>query len=203
MPASRVLISLAIAGVVVAGFSACANDTVATPTETNSSAATPAPTQSAEPTATPTAEPVGTPVTIGCETLITAQELYDWDPNFVPQTTYKPVEGSDAATIVDDQGIACAWVQQTSGQIVEVAVASLPEEELTTLKNAFVLEVPSVPTYGDPLKVEGYFQPGETFGHADVFSGPYWISADSDAFFEPGDALPIIEAALAGLGQPE
>jgi hypothetical protein len=200
--ASRVLIALAISGVVVSGLAACAADTEAAPEATSGASA---PTVTATPTPAATEAPEeGTPVTIGCDTLITPQEMYDYDPNFALSESYKPAAGTDSATIVADNGIACLWVQQTSGQVIEVAVANLPDEQLTHLKNDFVTNSMSVPTYGDPTKIEGYFLPGATDGDAgqvDVFSGPYWISIDSDAFVEPGDAVPIVDSALAGLGQ--
>ena len=193
--ASRVLIALALAGLVVGGVSACSPDTPAAP------ATSPKPTASATTTAKPTpsatAAPVGTPVDIDCNTLITPQAIYDFNPNFGLKDSYKPAAGTEAADIVAMNGLACGWVNQTSGEVVEVAVANLPADKLTELKNAFVTSSNSVPTYG----VEGYFKVDGTIGEAEAFGGPYWVSASSASFYEPGDAVMIVDAALAGLGQ--
>jgi hypothetical protein len=193
--ASRVLIALAIAGSVVAGVAACGSESAAAPTKS------PSPTASAtatpEPTASATAAPVGTPVDIDCNALVTPQAVYDFNPNFTLDAGYKPARGTQAADIVAMNGLACGWVNQTSGEIIEVAVANLPDEKLTELKNAFVTSSNSVPTYG----VEGYFKLDGTTGEAEAFGGPYWISASSASFYEPGDAVMIVDAALAGLGQ--
>jgi hypothetical protein len=193
---SRVLVSIALAGVLATAVSACATETDASPAE-SSAAPTPSATASATPTPTATAAPitVGKPVTIDCNTLITPDAIYAYNPNFGLSESYKPAAGTEAATIVEAKGLACQWVNQTSGEVVQVAVANLPTDKLTALKNNFVMNSNSVPTYG----VEGYFQVVDTLGQAEAFSGAYWISATSDAFFEPGDAQPIVEAALAGV----
>ena len=177
------------------GVSACATESDAAPS------ATPKPTASssatAEPTPSATAAPLGTAVDIDCNTLISPQALYEFNPNFGLSDSYKPKSGTEAADIVGMNGLACGWVNQTSGEIIEVAVANLPADSLTALKNGFVTTSNSVPTYG----VEGYFELEGTIGTAEAFSGPYWVSASSAAFYEPGDAAMVVQAALAGLGQ--
>ena len=194
---SRVLVSLALAGALATAVSACATETDASPAE-SSSAPAPTATESATPTPTSTAAPitVGKPVTIDCNTLVTPDAIYAYNPNFGLSESYTPAAGTEAATIVEAKGLACQWVNQTSGELVQVAVANLPSDKLTALKNNYVMNSNSVPTYG----VEGYFKVVDTLGQAEAFSGPYWISATSDAFYEPGDAQPIVEAALAGIG---
>jgi hypothetical protein len=193
--ASRVLLALALAGVVATGVTACGTGTEATPTN---SAAEPTGSATPTPTASATAAPgtVGTPIGIDCETLITPQAMYDVNPNYSLDAGFTPADGSEAAQIAALDGLVCAWVNQTSGAVIEVAVAQLPEAELTALKNEFVTKSNSVPTYA----VEGYFALVDTLGQADAFSGPYWISASSIDFFEPGDAQPVVAAAIAGLG---
>ena len=194
--ASRVFASLALSAVLAGVVSACATETDATPTE---SSAAPTTTATPTPTSTPTASQapisVGSPVTISCDQLVSPESIYTFNPNFGLSESYKPAAGTEAATIVEAKGLACGWINQTSGEVIEVAVANLPTDKLTDLKNNFVMTSNSVPTY----KVEGYFENDGTTGSAEAFSGPYWISASSTAFFEPGDAQPIIAAALAGL----
>jgi hypothetical protein len=196
---SRVLVSLALAGLLATAVSACASETEATPSEPSAS---PTPTASETPEPTDTAAPmtVGTPVTIDCNTLVSPDAIYAFNPNYGLSESYTPAAGTEAATIAEAKGLACQWVNQTSGEIVQVAVADLPADKITALKNNYVMNSNSVPTYG----VEGYFEapPAEgDLGTAEAFSGTFWISATSDAFYEPGDAQPIVEAALAGVGE--
>lgn len=161
----------------------------ATPSQTPSATATPTP------SATPDAAADGTPVTIACDKLISAQAMYDYNPNFSLKSGYTPAAGSLPAQVTAQKGLACAWVNQTSGALIEVAVANLPAAHLTQLKNALVTTSNSVPTY----EVEGYFKVNGANGEAQAFFDPYWIVATSPVFFEPGDAQPIVAAAIAGL----
>ena len=167
-----------------------------------SPSATPKPSASTGPSPTPTRDPLpaSDPIALDCTQLITPQAMYDYNPNFSLDTTFAARAGSEAALVDEMGGLTCGWVHQTSGDVIEVGVASLPEAPLTDLKNSFMMNSQPVPTYGDSLKIEGYFEMGDNGGQAQAFAGPYWISANSDAFQEPGDAAAIEEAALRALG---
>lgn len=135
-------------------------------------------------------------MTITCDQLVSAQAMYDYNSNFTPKPGYSPSAGSLAAQVARQNGVTCGWVNQTSGEVIEIAVANLPEAHLTDLKNTLVTTSNSVPTYG----VEGYFNLNGSTGEAQAFSDPYWIVATSTAFFEPGDAEPLVKDAIAALG---
>jgi hypothetical protein len=94
--------------------------------------------------------------------------------------------------------VSCAWKNQTSGQVVQVAVAKPPASQLEGLKNAAITTSKPVPTYGVPPQVEGYFEPG-TSGQVQIFRGSYWVVAESGAFFEPGDAAPLMQSVLGNI----
>ena len=162
--------------------------------------ATPSPTSTPTPSPTASAAPTdavdGTPMTITCDQLVSAQAMYDYNSNFTPKPGYSPAAGSLAAEVARQHGLTCGWVNQTSGEVIEIAVANLPEAHLTDLKNTLVTTSHSVPTYD----VEGYFILNGSTGEAQAFSDPYWIVATSTAFFEPGDAEPLVKAAIAALG---
>ena len=166
---------------------------------TPTASATPTQAVTASPTPTPSAtatDPVdGLPIPLTCGALITAQAMYDYNPNFTLKADYTPAAGTPAAEVVRQKGLACAWVNQTSGDLIEVAVAHLPADHSTRLKNDLVTTSNSVPTYD----VEGYFQVVGSAGQAQAFPDPYWLIATSTSFFEPGDAQPIVAAAIKGL----
>jgi hypothetical protein len=193
--ASRVLIALALAGLVTVATAACGTESEAAPT----GSPTTSPTAGGTPEPTTSAAPPeeSTPVTIACDELITPQAMYDYNPNYSLNEGYTPAAGTEAADIVALDGVACAWVNQTSGALIEIAVAELSDDALTELENRLVTESNSVPTY----TVEGYFQMAGTSGQADAFPGSYWISAVSTDFYEPGDAAPVVAAAITGLGE--
>lgn len=159
------------------------------------------PNPSGDPTGQPapsiSATPVSTPVDVTCDQLLSPQAVYDFNPNFGLLTSYSPSEGSVAASAIAYQGVACRWQNQTSGDNIDVSVAQLDEATLTALKNAAFDQSEMVPTYGE----EAYFTlGGNGVGTAIVFQGAYWIVLESPVFYEPGDATPIVESVIAGLG---
>jgi hypothetical protein len=192
----RAAVVLAMIGTGSLGLAACAS----TPTPTAKPAVTPSqsPTTSAAPSAAPT--PASTPVALTCNQLITPDQIYAFNPNFGTDPGYAPKAGSLAAKVVAYKGLACGWLNQTSGDVIEIAVARPAASELTSLKNTAVTNSQSVPTYGTPPQVdEAYFAMQGQAGEVQVFRGSYWITASSTAFAEPGDPAPLIQNVLDNL----
>lgn len=187
------LITVTVASAVL--LAGCVPTGEATPTPTasasSSASATPSPTDepSTEPTAAPGAE--SEPVTIGCSDLISLDDMYEFDPNFSLLTSFTPPSGSAAAEAVADQGIACRWVHNTSGVTIDISVAHLLDSALSTKKSQVQSSSTSVPTYDS----EGYFSTAGSVGTAQVFTGPYWVTVTSEAFFEAGDAATLVNDA--------
>jgi hypothetical protein len=179
--AGLVLAGSALALLALAGCSAASSTPTASPTDT----ATSAPTESATPTptSTPTPEAAGTRVTL----------TYGTAPD------YKPAAGSAAATAKAYQGVACGWLNQTSGDIVEVSIAQPNDTLMTDLQNKAVTESNPVPTYGTPPAVLGYFSSAHGAGQAQAFAGKYWVVVNSVEFGEPGDAEQLMAAVLSHL----
>jgi hypothetical protein len=122
--------------------------------------------------------------------------MYDYNPNFALETNYSAEPGSSAATAAGYEGLVCGWVNETSGERITVAVAEPSPDTLVQIGNGLIGSSNSVPTY----EVEGYFVMNGNTGQAEAIATPYWISASSTSFLEPGDAAPIVAAALVGLG---
>ncbi len=195
---ARTLAALAIAAaaVTLVGCTPAAKpDSTTSPSATaGRSTATGAPV--ATPTPTPTLLP--TPVTLTCDQIVTADQLYAYNPNFSADSGFAPQSGSPEKQIADWKGVTCAWQNQTSSDVVQIAVAHPPADQLESLKNAAITAAQPVPTYGTPPQVEGYFKAGQA-GQVQIFRGPYWIVAESTAFFEPGDAAPLMQSVLGNL----
>jgi hypothetical protein len=194
MPAFRRLIApMALGVLALAMLSACV------PTPGSSTSDTPSASQSDTPTATPTpsatASATSTPITIDCNTLITPDDVYAFNPNFGLITSWTPKSGSAAATAKSEQGIACRWQNQTSGDTIDVSAAHLDAATIESLKNDAVEKSTMVPTYGD----EAYFSVSGGVGTAIVFQDDYWLVATSVDFLEPGDPADLINAALSAL----
>jgi len=194
MPVTVRLLAPAALGVLaLALLSGCV--ATATPTASGSASTTPSASATQTASATPSASPQPTPVTIGCETLVSADTFYAFNPNFGLLTSWTPAAGSAAATAKSESGIACRWSNQTSGDTIDISVAHLDAASIESLKNDAVSKGTLVPTYGD----EAYFSTSGGVGTAVVFQGDYWLVATSIDFAEPGDPSDLIDAALGAL----
>ena len=193
MPLRRAVVPLAVSALALALLSGCVPSPSPTASDTATATATDSPSASATPTPTPSA--VSTPITIGCNTLITPDDIYAFNPNFGLITSWTPKAGSAAATAKSEQGIACRWQNQTSGDTIDISVAHLDAASIEALKNAAVEKSTMVPTYGD----EAYFSTSGGVGTAIVFQGDFWLVATSVDFLEPGDPADLITAALGAL----
>ena len=191
---SRLVVPLAVGMLALTALSGCVPTPSPSPSD-GSVTTTPSDTPSAIPTPSSTASVASTPITIGCNTLITPDAIYAFNPNFGPITGWTPQAGSAAATAKSEQGIACRWQNQTSGDTIDVSVAHLDAATIESLKNDAVEKSTMVPTYGD----EAYFSVSGGVGTAIVFQGEYWLVATSVDFLEPGDPADLITAALSAL----
>ncbi|MBH0055163.1 arginyl-tRNA synthetase [Salinibacterium sp. SWN139] len=162
----------------------------ATPTATSTSGSDPtsAPTTPVEPTSAPA--PEATPVDIACSALITPQEMYDFNPNYVLLSNFTPAAGSTAAAAVGSQGTACRWENGTSGTTIDVSVAQPAPSAISTLKaNAGA----STDSYA------GYFSSQGGTGTAQVFTGPYWVTISSPLFSRASNATALVADVTAAL----
>jgi len=188
--APRSLILLPATAAILVGLAGCAPTAVAESSPPPSDAPT---TPSAEPS--DPATPTSVPIDADCEALVSPDAMYAYNPNFGWVEDWQPESGTPAADAVDLDGVACQWLNQTSGDTIDLSVASLDGDGLEALKNAAVEESTMVPTYGD----EAYFEVVDGIGTAIVFDRSYWLVVSSGYFFEPGDATEIVESALSAL----
>lgn len=192
--------ALAAAGLTVLALTGCVPDTVsptpsAIPTQMGPSAPTSSPTSSPTGGAT-TAPPEagGTPVSVTCDHLVSPDEMYDFNPNYGTAPGYAP--GELASVLVADGGVACGWANQTSGDAVEIAVASPDPATLDRQKGEALAGGSSVGGFSG----EAFFHRDGEVGEVQVFTGTHWVVARSVAFVEAGDAVALTNAALASLG---
>lgn len=205
----RITLAVTIAGGVVLGAAACtafgtAPASPAGPSGTSAPAqttASEAPSDSSTPSVTPTRSltptPTPTPVAIACAKIFTAQQVYDFNPNFAATPKYQPAAGSLESKVVAQAGVACSWQNESGAGTVQIGVARPAASELTLLSGQAAQKYSPVPTYGNAPAVTGYFSP--TAHAAQVFTRGYWVTVDSPLFQEPGDAEPIVADVLKNL----
>lgn len=201
-PISRVSRGSVVGGlalVVALMLAGCTSNPVASPPVEPSAPAEAEPAASSAPTPTATV-PAGIPVDLACDQVITPEQLYGYNPNFGADPGYTVATDSVAADMVELQGVACGWLNQTSNDTIEVALAHLAPADIEARKNELVTSSNIVPTYAG-FSDEGYFDQADGIGSADVFVGEFWIHADaaSDVFFEPGDAEQFLSAVAGNI----
>ena len=192
--AVRLTAVLGLAALTLTGCSA-----EAAPVATSAPTVSEAPPAAAEPSATPTPTPeaAGTAVAFACDQILSLQDVYDFNPNYGVAPDYAPASGTLGATAVSFNGMACAWSNQTSAALIEISIAEPNDVLMTELKDQAVANSNAVPTYGTPPTLEGYFSvASDGTGEAQAFVGPYWVSARSTNFFEPGDAERLLRTAI-------
>lgn len=151
-----------------------------------------------EATPSASAAPVGKRVAQTCGELLPSGSLDVYRKTFAIDRDWEPEKGSPAARIAQQRGRVCHWTAtDDASTTITLAVADLPERSLTNLKDALYERGGSVPTY----RVEGYFSLVDGVGRADAFADPYWITATSTLFTEPGGAQPVIDT-VRGVLQP-
>ena len=139
----------------------------------------------------------GSPVTASCTDLVDDQTIYDWGSgNYAADPNYAPAADSAAAEIVAHQGLACGWINLSSGEQLAVAVANLPQSAIDEKRSALDAGSTPVTDFGD----EGWFRVDGSVGVADVIRESYWIVASSTYFSVPTDATTIVDVASAIAG---
>jgi hypothetical protein len=206
MPARLLRPALAVAAAsLVVVLAACATPEPSTPNESSGASASAGPdvanpdAPDAEITEGPTEEPVP-PLTIGCDELVPFETIQQV---FTPNSALLPDPQIDADTAVeavaDVDGLVCTWENTSSGDTLTVAAVALSATPLTEAKNAAYTDSQIVSAF--PAD-EGYFTYDEAgqAGEAQAFTGDVWIVARSVALFEPGEAAPLVAAAIDAVG---
>lgn len=130
-------------------------------------------------------------MTIGCNTLVSPQTIYNFNPNFGLQVQFTPSAGTAAATATADRGTACNWVNQTSSDTVTITIAKPSAANLAAIRAAAAAGTPA-PGLGSAA----YFSSKGQSGRVDVFTGSYWLSATSVYFASASDASGLLNEAL-------
>ncbi|MET4704296.1 arginyl-tRNA synthetase [Frigoribacterium sp. UYMn621] len=192
---STILVA-ALAATVTLGLAGCVPEPKSTPGPTPSTSSVPSASPSVvpSPTPTPSSTASATPTKIPCNTLVSAQVVYDFNPNFGLDNSFAPKAGTAGASAVADQGTACSWLNQTSGDTFAIAVARPAPPALASLK-ATAAKGTAASGLGDAA----YFSTSGGVGRVDVFTGAYWLVATSVYFGSAADANALVTAALGAL----
>lgn len=177
--------SVAIVLGVSIGLTGCLQSAAPTahPSRSASRSATPtaSPTVSATPSAPATTSP--TKFSENCSILLTAAQVYAYNPNFVADGAYAPKAGTVAARIHSAEGQTCGWVNETSGVELEIGVATPGSSGFAAAKAAAASGTP-ISASGE----QGYFTVSNGIGSAQFFIGTLWLIVSSGDFGAASDA---------------
>lgn len=148
-------------------------------------------------TVSPKASGGATPFSMPCDAVVPQQALENFNPQYAPQSAPASPTNNLEKLVVAWKGTLCVWKNTATEETLRIAIAKPPTAEVTSLKDAAITVARPVPTYGNP-PLEGYFTPGEP-GQAQIFTGPFWIVAQSTDFAEPGDAQTLLVSLVAQL----
>jgi hypothetical protein len=199
VPATRVTSLGIAAAAVVLTLAGCSSQPPAAGEPTTTASAVAEPTAEPTPTPTPTGPtvPPAIPFEIACDTLVSPETIYAFNPNFALLPEPVVESGSLAERVQTELGTVCSWQNLSSGEVVTVAAAELPAETLLKVQNEMFESSTMVPTYGGD---EDYFTVQDGVGEAVTFVGAHWIVSTSETYLEPGDAADILSAATAAVG---
>ncbi|MFN4002838.1 hypothetical protein [Microcella sp.] len=147
------------------------------------------------PTASSSVGPTGLvvlPFSIACDELVTADALYEFNPNVGVDP--EPSATGLVATIAESGGVTCGWLNQTSGDRISVGVLRLDAASLDRVRGEAAERGEPETQYFD-----GYFREEGGVGHAEDFERDYWIVLDSAALLgadEVGSFLAALRPAL-------
>lgn len=149
-----------------------------------------------EPSAQPT-ESTGrsVPLDIDCRTLVSDAVIYDLNPNLAadpaPRTT------ALAATVLENDGVRCGWINQTSGTPLTVSVAAFDAVGWEAARDAAVARGGTA--IGSGFGGDGVYRQEQTVGVIELLRSPYWIVIESPIFASADEARPVIDAIVQAL----
>lgn len=188
---TRGAIALAVGALAVGALAGCVPEPQPTSSPSigstpSTSPSTPAPSETTTPQEQPTA------VSIPCDSVVGAQTMYDFNPNFGLLSDFTPDGGTLAARAIAEEGTACRWVNQTSGDTIDVTISRPGPTALAEARDTAGAGTP-VSGLGDAA----FFSTSGDSGIVQSFSGPFWITGTSVYFSAGGDASGIMKDAVA------
>lgn len=160
----------------------------------SSATSSPAPSTTTSATPSPTPDsPDSIPLSVACSELISAETMFEFNPNFAALAAWTPEAGTPGATALAADGVACRWVRESGGASVDLAASLLGDAALAAAIDA---QTGTAVAFGD----QAFFSFGTNdHGTLVVFSGSARLVLSSEYFGEAGDAASLVESALRAL----
>lgn len=136
------------------------------------------------------------PVSFNCEQLIPLQTLYDFNPNFALDASKSPADGSPEKQIQDLRGLVCAYVNLSSGDEVQVAVAQLDAAGIKEVTTKLEKNDTASTVFSQSAPNKAFFSVTNGVGVAQIVTNKYWIVCSSSSLSTAEDISPLVNAAI-------
>lgn len=134
-----------------------------------------------------------------CGDVLSDDDIYAYNPIFSAVASPTPAAGSLLERAADLDGTTCRWVNNSSGEALDIAVAVPGETELAELQDEAESSATPAPSLSDPPAVEAYFDRVGDVGTGQVFADGRWIVLSDPAFLEAGDLEELVSTVLANV----
>lgn len=205
-PTARTLNQAILAGAVltisVLALAGCAPEPTSTSTAQPTLSATKSSSAKSTPSATSTTLAlVGEDTGFSCDTLLSLQEIFDFNPNYYLSTSSPTAMGNELGKEAAGlKGITCEYVSQSDGPPIQLSLAKIQGDGITQVKSTLAASGKPTTLYGAEPAVTAYFSTSGDVGTVNVLVGKYWLSGSSQGFTSPEDAAKILTPVVAKLG---
>ncbi|RUR01174.1 hypothetical protein [Labedella endophytica] len=134
-----------------------------------------------------------------CGDVLSDDDIYAYNPNFSAVASPTPASDSLLERAASLDGTTCRWVNNSSGEALDIAVAVPGETELAELRDEAESSATPAPALSDPPAVEAYFDRVGDVGTGQVFADGRWIVLSDAAFLEAGDLEELVATVLANV----
>lgn len=133
---------------------------------------------------------VGIPVNINCNQLISASDLYQYNPNLAVITPTS--SSSESMKLVEDaNGNICAYENLSNGNVIQIGISKISEGSLP-LATSFIESNNSSSALVPGTNTSVYFSPESSGGVARLLNGQYFIVISSPEFSNATDAIEML-----------
>lgn len=157
---------------------------------------------------TPTSQSTSLPVEEGivgvntgmdCSTLISNEDLYNYNPSYSLDLSFSPQPGSLAKLATDYKGISCTYINLSSGDSFTISLAKFDSESFDAFKQNREAESSQISSDSIPSPFVGLFVSGSSGGTLEILGNGYWLSASAPWAQTPEDLLKPLSNALTKL----
>jgi hypothetical protein len=136
------------------------------------------------------------PVSFSCEQLIPLQALYDFNPNYALDSSRSPRDGSPEKQIQDLRGLVCIFVNLSTGDEIQIAVAQLDPSGIKEVTAKLEKTDPPTTSFTQSAEAKSFFSVTQGIGVAQVVTSKYWIVCSSTSLTTAEDLAPLVDAAI-------